>query len=416
MSQEGDDSSGSSGTTVDAAAQQNAAGDSQQPTPDTAPTADASKPSAAEENGQAPQQSPPAPNVNPTTEEASKPSSPAQENTSPSEAPTKDEGASSTASEALKASKEEEEKNKAKESASEVVEKGGLIAGKFQISFTESYTHLQTNQLYIEGFGILPIVVVGNIDVQNVRRDIFTSVLGASYKLTDKMQVSLSVPWQYSMASISTANGIQGRKAAGANTEKTSQSGSLGDITAGMFYQLTREGLNMPSLSGGLNFKARNGRDFFETPDPAAHVPAGTGFYSLQATLSASKTSAPAVVYGSLGYGYNFSRRNIAYTPANASAVLIQSYEPGASVSISAGVSLSLNYQLSLNWAVAEATQFASRLNGSVSPNSATNAITFRMGGIWRISEKTLVDLSLTTGLSSDAGGTTIALRLPWSY
>jgi hypothetical protein len=297
-----------------------------------------------------------------------------------------------------------------------VVEKGGLIAGKFQVSVTESYTHLQTNQLYIEGFGILPIVVVGNVDVQNVRRDIFNTVIGASYKLTNKLQVSMSVPWQYSMSTISTATGINGRKAASANNEKTSRSAGLGDLTVGMFYQLARESLTLPSLSGGLDLKLRNGRDAFETPDPAAHVPVGSGFYMLRATLSASKTSAPAVVYGSLGYAYNFKRNNIAYTPANAPAFLIKSYEPGPSFNVSAGVSLSLNYQLSLNWSVAEASQLASRVNGSVSPNSATNSITFRMGGIWRISSKTSVDLSLTTGLTNDAGGTTIALRLPWSY
>ena len=328
----------------------------------------------------------------------------------------KEDSASSAASEALKASKEEEEKKKAQETASEVVEKGGLIAGKFQISLTESYTHLQTNQLYIEGFGILPIVVVGNIDVQNVRRDIFTTVVGASYKLTDKMQVSINVPWQYSMAATSTATGIQGRKAGASNKEETNQSAGLGDITVGTFYQLTREGLTMPSFSGGLDFKARNGRDFFETPDPAAHVPTGTGFYTLRATLSASKTSAPAVVFGSVGYGYNFPRENIAYTPANGPAVLIKSYKPGASLNLSAGVSLSLNYKLSLSWSLAESTNFSTKVNGATSPNTATNSITFRMGGIWRISEKTLVDLSLTSGLTNDAGGTTISLRLPWSY
>jgi len=332
-----------------------------------------------------------------------------------SEAP-KEDSAASAASEALKASKEEEQKSKSQETSSEVVEKGGLIAGKFQVSVTESYTHSQTNQLYIQGFGILPIVVVGNIDVQNVRRDVFTTVLGASYKLTDKLQVSLSVPWQYSMSSISTATGINARKAAGANNVGTSQSSSLGDITIGSSYQLARETLRLPSLYGGLNLKLRNGRDFFETPDPAAHVPAGSGFYTLQGTLSASRTSAPAVIYGAIGYSYPIERKNIPYTPANSPPVIIKSYQPGAAFTFSAGVSVSLNYELSLNWNLAETSQLSSRLNGQVSPNSATNAITFRMGGVYRVSQKTSVDLSLATGLSNDAGGTTISLRLPWSY
>ena len=352
-----------------------------------------------------------------SNEEASKsPATPAAAPPSSSKAAPKEDSASSAASEALKASKEEEEKSKSQETASEVVEKGGLIAGKFQVSFTESYTHLQTNQLYIQGFGILPIVVVGNISVQNVRRDIFTTVVGASYKLTNRLQVSISVPWQHSMADISTAAGINARSPASANDEKKSQSSSLGDVTVGMFYQLKRETLTLPSLSGGLNLKLRNGRDFFETPDPAAHVPAGTGFYTLSGSLSASKTSAPAVIYGSFGYAYNFERKNIAYTPANSAATLIKSYAPGPSFNASVGVSVSLNYELSLNWSVAESTQLSSHVNGNVSPNSATNSINFSMGGIYRVSPRTSVGLTLSTGLSSDSGGTTISLRLPFSY
>jgi len=328
----------------------------------------------------------------------------------------KEDSASSAASQALKASKEEEEKQKSQETAQEVVEKGGLIAGKFQVAVTESYSHSQTNQLYISGFGILPVVVVGNVDVQSVRRDTFTTILNASYKLTPKLQVSMNVPWQYNMSSISKATGIKGRSTASANDQKNYQSSSLGDISFGLYYQMTQQTLHLPSLAGSLSLKLRNGRDFFETPDPAAHAPAGSGFYALSGSLSVSKTSAPAVLYGSFGYSYNFERNNIIYTPANSSAVVIKNYKPGAGVNISAGVSLSVNYQLSLSWTLAESTQFSSQVNGRVSPNSATNSINFTMGASYRLSEKTTVSLSLSTGLSSDAGGSTISLRVPWSY
>ena len=231
-----------------------------------------------------------------------KPSSPnSQVNPPSSEAQQKNDEGSSAASEALKASKEEEKKAKEKAAQTEeLVEKGGLIAGKFQISVSESYTHTQSNQLYIEGFGILPILIVGNIDVQNVRRDIFTTSLSASYKLTDRSQVSVSVPWQHVMADISTAAGINGRQVVGSNKETKAQSSSLGDISIGVSYRLLNEGLSMPALSTFVSLKTRTGRDFFETPDPAAHAPAGSGFYALSVSLSASKSSAPAVIFGSV--------------------------------------------------------------------------------------------------------------------
>ena len=391
LAQENSNSTDSSSSSSTAESQGNTQGDSQQ-----TPTNSSS--SAGESTSSAP---------------------PAQSNTPPSESQqnSKADTAASAATEALKASKEEEQKTKEKEARTEeVIEKGGLIAGKFQISITEAYTHIQTSQLYISGFGILPILIVGNIDVQNVRRDIFSTTLSSSYKLTDRSQVSISVPWQHVMADTSKAAGISGKTVIGSSQEKKTQSSSLGDISVGVSYRLIPEGLTMPSISTFVNFKTRTGRDFFETADPAAHVPAGTGFYSLSASLSWSKSSAPAVVYGSIGYGYNFPRKNIPYTPASSSPILIKSYEPGPSFNISTGVSVSLNYQLSLSWSVAQSHNFSSRINGHVSSNSETNSITFSMGATWRYSDKTYLNVSLTSGLSPDAGGTTFSARVPWNF
>ena len=321
----------------------------------------------------------------------------------------------SAASEALKASKEEQEKQK--ESVKEVVhQEGGVIAGKFELDVTESYSHMTSNQLYIDGFGILPIVVVGDVSVQNIRKDIFNTTITANYKLTDRMQVSLNVPYQQTITRVSTATGISGKNAISANDEKVNQTSDLGDISASINYTLMDEGVGRPSLFGGLSFKARNGRDVFETPDPAAKPPAGSGFYSLRGSLSASKSTAPAVVFGSLSYAYNFGRNNILYTPAGKDPLLISSYQPGANVSLSAGVALSVNYDLSLNFSFSQAFSYTSRVNGNVLANSASNAITFRMGGIWRVNDATSIDLSVTQGLSPDAPGFTLAIRVPWRF
>lgn len=322
----------------------------------------------------------------------------------------------SAASEALKASKEEEEKKKQKAVTEVVPQEGGVIAGKFELDVIESYTHLTSNQLYIEGFGILPIVVVGDVSVQSVRRDIFSTTVSANYKLTDRMQVSLSIPYQQTIARVSTANGISGKTVISANDEKVSQSSDLGDVSGSLNYQLMTERVGRPSLYGGLSIKARNGRDVFETPDPAAKPPPGSGFYSLRGSVSASKSSAPAVIFGSFAYAYNFERKNIVYTAKAQNPVLIKTYQPGQNFSLSAGVSLSLNYDLALNFSFAQSFSYTSRINGNVLANSATNAITFRMGGIWRVSDKTSIDMSVTMGLSPDAPGYNFAVRVPWRF
>lgn len=322
----------------------------------------------------------------------------------------------STASEALKASKEEEEQKK-KQTVTEVVpQEGGVISGKFELDVTETYTHQTSDQLYIDGFGILPIVVVGDVSVNKLRRDIFTTILEANYKLTDKMQVSVSIPYQHTISRVSQANGISGKTIVNANDETVSQSDDLGDISASMNYQLLSEGLGTPTLYGGLSLKARNGRDVFETPDAAAKPPPGSGFYSLRGSLSASKSSAPAVVFGSFSYAYNFERKNIVYAPKGQNATLIKTYQPGPNISLSGGVALSLNYDLALNFSFAQSWSYTSRINGNVLANSASNSITFRMGGIWRLSRKTSIDISGTMGLSPDAPDYTLAVRIPWRF
>jgi hypothetical protein len=325
----------------------------------------------------------------------------------------KESSADSAASQALKASKEEEEKKKQQTVTEVVPQEGGVITGKFELDVTETYTHLTLDQLYISGFGILPIVVVGDVNVQKLRRDIFTTTLTANYKLTDKMQVSLAIPYQHSITRVSQANGISGKTIVSANDETVSQSDDLGDITASLNYQLMAEGIGKPTLYGGLAFKARNGRDVFQTPDAASKPPPGSGFYSLRGSLSASKSSAPAVVFGAFSYAYNFGRKNVVYTPKGQNATLIKTYQPGPSLSLSGGVALSLNYDLAINFSFAQSWNYTSRINGNVLANSASNSITFRMGGIWRLNKMVSIDLSGTMGLSPDAPDYTLALRIP---
>jgi hypothetical protein len=326
----------------------------------------------------------------------------------------------SKAAGALEASEEEKQKAEkqkqaaAQEAASDVV---GMISGKFEFDVTEAYTHMSTEQLFINGFGILPVLVVGNVTVENVRRDFFTTIMEANYRLTDKLTVGMQVPVTFAIARTSTATGITGNNVANASSagENVTHTADLGDIGTSLTYQLLSEGLTRPSVYGGLGFKARNGRDLFATPDPAADPPVGTGFYSLRGSVSASKSTAPAVVFGSLSYAYAFSRQNVLYEPLGHPAALLN-YEPGANISWSAGVALSLNYQLSLNFGFAQAVNLVSKINNHSLANSDTDAITFRMGGIWRLSDRTSIDLSGTIGLSPDAPDFTLALRLPFRY
>lgn len=310
-----------------------------------------------------------------------------------------------------------EEQEQPAQAITDVAEQTGLISEKLQLEYSLSYVHISNNQLFIEGFGLLPIIVVGEVNIQKLRRDLFVNTFTVRYMLTDKLELSLRVPWQYSIIRVSEAAGIfGGGQNAPANDEQKGTSSGLGDISGGLNYQLFSEGLTRPSMFLGVQFKARNGSDFFETEDTTLDPPTGSGFNSLRVNLSANKSAAPALLFGSLSYAYAFSRENVVFDPpGQGQAARLVDFDPGNNFSLSAGLAFSLNYKLSLNASFQQQVNFSSRLDGNKLPNSATNSISLRMGGVWRL-EKTSIDLAVNAGLSEDAPDFRLDFRIPWRF
>jgi hypothetical protein len=78
----------------------------------------------------------------------------------------------------------------------------------------------------------------------------------------------------------------------------------IGDINAGLKYILLREQGIWPDIIGSVNFVAPSG-DAPDLNDPLA-VPLGTGRWRLGGALTAIRSYDPAVVFGGIGYEYNF--------------------------------------------------------------------------------------------------------------
>src|SRR5690606_38724517 len=100
---------------------------------------------------------------------------------------------------------------------------------------------------------------------------------------------------------------------------------ALGDIEVAARYQLTDGTDRRPYLIGGLRVKSRTGKDPFDVetdcitrcdgPDRGTglplRLPTGSGFYSLQPSLTWLMPSDPAVFFGSVSYTHNFRRKGI---------------------------------------------------------------------------------------------------------
>jgi hypothetical protein len=306
------------------------------------------------------------------------------------------------------------------------VERGGLLLapGKFQLDLDFSYIHLSTNQIFLNGFSILPILVVGQINIERVRRDLFVTSFTVKYGLMQDFQLEVKIPYQVSLNRVSTAQGVQGNTIAQENVETVTQAADLGDVETTLYYQLWKERADRPAVIVGLAWKSKSGRDSFQTSDPTDKPPSGTGFTSLRGLISVVKTADPAILFGSFSYAYAFNRYNVVLHNLNKPETLIDLY-PGDNFTFGLGLGYALNYRLSLSFQFLDSITFSSQLGQTdqsgakvvrTVPNSFNNAGFFRMGASWTMSPTSSIELSVDQGLTGDAPDFTFEIKYPFKF
>ena len=320
---------------------------------------------------------------------------------------------------ALQATEEEKEKTVTKQVEQSVV--GTAIRGRLELEFNENYAHLSSNQLFIEGFGILPILIVGQTSVERVRRDVFITTFVARYKVSEDLQAELRVPYSITYIRVSEATGIIGKSVVTPEAEQTSSGRGLGDVSGSLSYHLANETLVRPSMYVALGLKGRTGRDVFETTDPIKDPPTGSGFNSVSLTVNAIKTSDPAVIYGQLSYSYAMSRQNVVLNRPNGQPPILVNFYPGDNIGYGFGIAYALNYKITISIGYQQSINLPSRITNlglphNELPNSVTDAATLRFGMVWRVNDKTSVDLSVSPGLTLDAPDLQVALRIPYRF
>jgi hypothetical protein len=284
-----------------------------------------------------------------------------------------------------------------------------------QLEVTQTYAHFSSNQLFFEGFAIVPVVIVGNVTVERIRRDLFITTVTARYKLTPRLQIEFRVPYAYVFVRSSRAAGVQADQPAQQSEETLASNSGLGDVEGSLSFQLVKESVNWPSLLVGVGLKGRTGRDFFATENSLEDPPIGSGYNSLIVTLSTVKTADPAVIFGSLGYVYAQPRHDVVLHQADAEPVLVD-FAAGDSFRLGLGIAYALNYRLTLSFQYQQAVTLPSRLNGDKIPNSLGNSIGLRTGGVWRITDAFSVDVGASIGLTLDAPDVRLDVRLPYRF
>jgi hypothetical protein len=291
-----------------------------------------------------------------------------------------------------------------------VTDQGGIMMKKGTAVFTPGlqYTHSSATSVAVEGFAIIPALNIGVFQISQVDRDILTASASGRLALTNRLEIDAKIPYVYRQDSTRTRP--IGTPTA-TETASTVSSEDIGDVEAGIHYQINDAKHGWPFFIGNLRVKANTGTSPFEIPIGPNGIPTGlatgSGFWAVQPSLTTIYPSDPAVFYSNIGYLHNFSQ----------SFNNFGEIEPGDSLSGSFGMSLALNEKSSFSVGYSHNTVFPTQQNGHELPNSTNLQVgTLDVGYSYNLSERTNFNFTVSAGLTHDAPDVTVLYRIPISF
>lgn len=306
---------------------------------------------------------------------------------------------------------------------------GGVLTPKGRLVMEPSlrYLHSSVNRVSIEGLTILPALLVGVIDVLEADRDTYSLSLTTRYGLTRRLELEAQVPY------LSRRDSTRTRKFLDSATEEsvTSASGSgLGDIEFGMRYQFNQGLGGWPFLVGNLRVKSNTGTDPFELtteatlsgqPDFNNELPTGSGFWSVNPSMTFIYPSDPVVFFGNVGYLWTLEDDKGRFeqtVDGETRTVGFGVVDPGDAWRMNFGMgiglndrsSLSLSYSLDLfdeTWIETAATQDIA--GSDVTVGRLLIGYSLRTGGGMPL------NLAVGIGATEDAPDADLTFRLPFN-
>ena len=276
-----------------------------------------------------------------------------------------------------------------------LIERGGLLLPPGVVDFDPGlrYMNSSSERIVIDGFTILPVLIIGDIVSERVRRELTELSGTARFGLPRGLQLDVRLPMAYQKQRVVTAE----------STQETTSDFDVGDLELGVSRQLRRSTGAGPDLLGSLRWKTTTGSDPFEARDDELVL--GSGYRSLNVALNAVKVVDPAVFFGGLNYTYNAS-----------SHVSFGKFEPGNSYGFDLGMAIALNLSTSLSFAYDH--QFARRsvVNHIGIPGSDTSTGVFSVGASYSLNDSRNFNFALGVGVTEDSPDVLIDFSLPLRF
>lgn len=297
--------------------------------------------------------------------------------------------------------------------ATAALEQPGVLTAKGQLVLEPSlqYSHFSNNRVSLHGYTIIPAITIGLIDIYTFSRDTFITALAARYGLTNHLQLEMKIPYAFRTEENSTAP-----LATQTNLDTRSVDGQgLGDIEFGLRYQLNQP-QSGPYYIAGLRVKTDTGTDPFEVSrDPDTQLPnelaTGSGFWGVQANISALFPSDPAVFYGGLSYLWNIAREI-----GTVNGIDYGKFDPGDAYGFNFGMGIALNRKTSLSLGYDHSILTKNKRDETVLPDQVTLHVgMLQLGYSYQLTEKRTINLSLGIGATESAPNVQLTLKVPFT-
>jgi hypothetical protein len=312
-----------------------------------------------------------------------------------------------------------------------IFEAPGVLTPRGKLVFEPSvqYGYSSSNRVALVGYTVIPALLIGLLDVREVKRNTTTGSATFRYGFDNRLELEAKIPYVYRSDSTVSRELFTGTAAERAF--ETSGKG-IGDIELGWRYQLNDGGVDTPYYIAGLRFKSRTGRDPFEVVTDCQtrcvgqnvtgtglplDLPTGSGFYSLQPSVTWLLPSDPAIFFGGFSYTKNFKRGNVYRTVLNGGKELLGTVEPGDVFGFNFGMGLALNERASFSIGYDHNSVGRMHQNGVVIPGSVRVQLgTLLLGYSYRMKNNRTLSVSVGAGLTRDTPDVTLMVRMPFTF
>ncbi len=305
-----------------------------------------------------------------------------------------------------------------------MAEFGGVLTpkGRLVLEPEFQYSHESINRMTFEGVEVLSTLLIGVFTAQDVDRDNYTASLTGRMGFTDRLELEMKVPYVYRDESNRiTVSEVD----PDVSLDRELSNDALGDIELAAHYQFNRGLDGMPYFIGNLRYKSTTGEGPFDIRRNSAGTPlelsTGTGFHSIEPSLTVLLPSAPAVYFANLGYVFDLEDEVNQQVTQDDEDLFIGDVDPGDAVRLSFGMAYSINPKTSFTLGYKNdfigktETEYVNNTTGNTTRVSSNtlNVGSLLLGWSYQLNQDVAVNLGLELGITDDAPDTTLTLRIP---